>query len=245
MKTQAIFAGFALGAVLVGTVFATADTSSPPAPAAHTSPLSELRSLKGVAAPDAWQAKNMSVLARSAVAGDQPDPAVVSPSSRHAGVAAGTQRLVATVKGASAGPDNVYLSPASAGVCFDSTSYLFAGCVGDDEVAKGSVQSAICSPYLDPNKIALYGAFPDGVDHVTLKLADDTTKDVPVSHNVYALLLDKSSPLVQDVSWTLPGGTVQSTSPVPPDAATGQCASATPPAAATAELRKMITSALN
>lgn len=112
---------------------------------------------------------------------------------------------------------SIYLLPATDGFCLTSVSGLESGCYNSTAVSAASV---ICAPALPADTIEVFGVAPDGVESVTVKLADGTAVPTKVIGNVYVYQADTSEP--RPLTVTSSAGEVPAS--VPADFRDGNCA---------------------
>lgn len=119
-----------------------------------------------------------------------------------------------------------------------SDSFLYNGCSSDSEIAAGhSIQGVVCSPYMDPNALVMFGLLPDGVNTVDVSLADGSTKTIDIQNNFFNYETTKSAPAVLRVSWAASDGLHSPPSSLPPDAGKTTCAKYSAPSQVSAWAR--------
>lgn len=138
------------------------------------------------------------------------------------------------------GSEQIFALPIRDGVCLASSSYVVQICLPDSVVAHDSGQGAlrgfqasICSPYMAPEHIVLFGLIPNGVKDLRFVSDDGSEVSVPVENNFayYQFAKGKQSPV--DAVWTnAEGQTFTEPLPLPVDADAGNCDTTQTPAQA-------------
>jgi hypothetical protein len=183
--------------------------------------------------PSAAEKKVLSVFRRPAENEDTPSADVVDWRANAQGAAQGSGRLIKDAQG-----DRIFVVPADGGVCLVSHSYLYSGCAPDATISAGqSLQGVVCSPYMDPSVLTVYGLLPDGTKTVSARFADGDTVDYDVESNFVNIVLPKSGPALSSVTWTDADGVAHATSPLPADANKTTCSTAVSPSDASAWAR--------
>jgi len=128
--------------------------------------------------------------------------------------------------------------PADGGVCLVSDSYVYSGCTPDATISAGeSLQGVVCSPYMDPSVLTVYGLLPDGTKSVSARFADGDAVAYEVTDNFVDIVVPKSGPALSSVTWTDADGAAHTTSPLPADANESTCSTAVSPSDASAWAR--------
>jgi len=178
----------------------------------------------GVTTIPAAMARVYSVLAKPRQAGDQPPAIALSlfDLARWGGNADLARRALTTSTGESA-----YVIPANGAVCLTTFPRLAGGCgpfppVASNEMIGGT---AVCSPELPSNEIAVAGLLPSDATDVTLRLTDGSTRSITATNGVFVVVLPRARPLPASVTWTSGLGVQRADTGTPSDAASGNCAS--------------------
>ncbi len=186
-----------------------------------------------VTGPSLAEKEALAVFRRAVQDGDTPPADVVDWRARAQGAAQDSGRLIGDASG-----DQIFVVPADGGVCLVSHSYLFSGCTPDATIAAGeSLQGVVCSPYMDPLVLTVYGLLPDGTKTVSAHFADGDTVDYDVANNFVNIVVPKSGPALSSVTWTDADGVAHATSPLPTDANKTTCSTAVSPSTASAWAR--------
>jgi len=187
-----------------------------------------------VSGPSARQLNTMSIFRTARTPADTPPSDIIDWRARAQGGAGSGGRLLTTT------PDGtrIYAIPRLGGVCVVSDSYLFNGCSTDDEIMEGnSIQGVVCSPYMDPHAIAIYGLLADGVDDVTVSFANGTSRVVAVRNNFFVYEGAKSAAEVANVNWSS-ASHPHVLDPLPSNANSVKCEAAVSPSVASAWARQ-------
>lgn len=183
----------------------------------------------------------LDVFKRGAQSGDQPPADLVFAEARSRGA-----QLTDARKVLDNGAERAYALPVQGGVCLTSSSYVVQMCLPDAVVAGDAgpdalmgFQSVVCSPYMDPERLVVYGLIPSGVENLRFVRADGSTVGVPVETNFAYYSLAKGD--VQPVSATWQNATGQTFSgllPMPADAGRTACDTSQTPSQAVATAKR-------
>jgi hypothetical protein len=186
-----------------------------------------------VAGPSLAETKMLGVFRRPVENGDTPPADIIDWRAHAQGAAPDSGRLISDASG-----DQIFVVPADGGVCLVSDSYLDSGCTPDATISAGqSLQGVVCSPYMDPSVVTVYGLLPDGTSTVSARFADGNTVNYDVADNFVNIVVPKSGPALSSVTWTDADGLNHETSPLPGDANTTTCSAAVSPSDASAWAR--------
>jgi len=186
-----------------------------------------------VAGPSIAEKQALGVFRRPVKDGDAPSADLIDWRANSQGAAQGSGRLIGNASG-----DQIFAVPADGGVCLVSHSYLYSGCTPDATIFAGqSLQGVVCSPYMDPSVLTVYGLLPDGTKTVSARFSDGGTVSYDVVDNFVDIVVPKSGPALSSVAWTDAGGVAHTTSPLPADANKTVCSSAVSPSDASAWAR--------
>ena len=186
-----------------------------------------------VAGPSVAEKQALGVFRRPVENGDTPPADVIDWRANAQGAAKGSGRLISDASG-----DRIFVVPADGGVCLVSHSYLYSGCTPDATISAGrSLQGVVCSPYMDPSVLTVYGLLPDGTQTVSARFAGGDTVDYDVANNFVNIVVPKSGPALSSVTWTDADGVAHATSPLPADANKTTCSAAVSPSDASAWAR--------
>jgi hypothetical protein len=181
-----------------------------------------------VGGPSLAEKEVLAVFRRPAEDGDTPPADVIDWRAKAQGAAADSGRLIRDASG-----DQIFVVPADGGVCLVSRSYLYSGCTPDATLSAGeSLQGVVCSPYMDPLVLTVYGLLPDGVETVSAHFADGNTVDYDVANNFVNMVVPKSGPALSSMTWTDADGVAHAVSPLPTDANETTCSAAVSPSEA-------------
>jgi len=153
------------------------------------------------------------------------------------GIEAGRVGITSRVRGAN--PDGarlarnspngggIFVLPADEGVCIASDSGVEEGCY---EEATVSASSVICAPGLPGDQVEVFGVAPDGIDKLTVVLADGSERTIAVERNVFVYRASKEAPRPLEVAWTTAAGERRAVpAHVPEDFRDGRCANPADP----------------
>lgn len=128
-------------------------------------------------------------------------------------------------RGASASGHAYYLVPAKQSLCILSENGS-GGCTDVDRALQGDLIVSVCDRDLPPGSVRLAGMFPDQTTAITLTLADGTQQTLPVSDNtvVADLPVTPAARVPVKATWSTADGPQTEQVPVPPDAASANCA---------------------
>lgn len=137
---------------------------------------------------------------RTAAIERERDPAAATPTVAKADFAVfrvGTSAPAATVTHPD---DQVSLTATEDELCLESTQLRGGSCQPYAKAVAGQLlAAAICSPRLPRDRVAVYGAAPDGVTLVRAIAADGSTiAETPVTRNTFTLSLAKSDASITD-----------------------------------------------
>ncbi len=191
----------ALAAIGSGVALATTtDSSTPPPYAAGTPPVDQpvvSSPVPPVSSPAVALLASFGVLRRSHVAADAAPSDIIDRDTLDRGANPALARLATTVKSQS-----VYVVPADGGLCLLSTSFLAMDCFSTADLKSGvQMETIVCSPYLDPSEVELFGLIPDGVSQMHATYSDGASKPVAVSGNVFVIDAPRSGPYPTELGW--------------------------------------------
>jgi len=171
----------------------------------------------------------LAVLASKASAQDALPAGVTGAMGRRMGADEAHGRLAL-----SHGDLKVYVAPYSGGVCLGSNDHAIESCVPSRlAVTEPAVSVVICSPFMAPDELLVYGTLPDGAADVRIAFADGHTTPVAFGGNTFFYRGARRDPLPTELLWRDAAGQQLSQSAnVPGDAASERCGSSVTPAEA-------------
>lgn len=118
-----------------------------------------------------------------------------------------------------------YLVPSKEGLCILAENGG-GGCTSASQAVQGDLIVSVCERGLAAGSVRLAGMFPDGVQEITLSLADGSQASVPVSSNTLVTDVPVTVPgqVPVKATWTTKDGIQGQPVPIPPDAASVNCA---------------------
>lgn len=181
---------------------------------------------------------SLDVFERRALNVDRPRAELISPEARARGVdVSGARRLLDD------GKQQAYALPVKDGVCLTGSSHIVDMCLPDLALpttagAEGlnGFQVAVCSPYLDADRLALFGIVPNGMNDLRFVRTDGSSEPIATDANFVFFSVAKSEPLPVTATWQDTSGTSFSGElPMPRDASKSDCDTPQTPAEARAE----------
>jgi len=136
-------------------------------------------------------------------ADDMPSDAVLGEEAIERGADHGQSRRLRNVLG-----KEVYATAVRGGVCLSSADYTVSSCrpaAALSNLGRGGANALVgleaetCSPFLTPDKVAIYGLVADGVSEVTLARSDGTSVSVAVQDNFLLVVMDRHTSLVEQI----------------------------------------------
>lgn len=184
---------------------------------------------------------SLAVFERGARPTDRPSQDLLGREARTRGA-----NLTSARKLRDRGDEQVFALPIRDGVCLASSSFVVQICLPDSAVAHDSGQGAlrgfqasICSPYMDPEQIALFGLIPNGVKDLRFVSDDGSEVEVPVESNFAYYQFAKGEQRPVNATWTNAEGlTFTEPLPLPADADAGNCDASRTPAQAVDQAKR-------
>lgn len=157
-------------------------------------------------------------LRRPQLASDRAPTNLVSWRSQGQGASVATSRRLKADKN-----DTVYVVAARGGACIASESFVAAGCSTDEAIASGdTLEGVVCSPFMDPDEVRIFGLLPDGAKDVVIVHANGKREPLRLNANYVDYTQLKTDSAVTAVEWTGTDGP-RSESPLPNDVAGARC----------------------
>jgi cytochrome c biogenesis protein CcmG/thiol:disulfide interchange protein DsbE len=146
------------------------------------------------------------------------DPYVVS----RGGLAANSRQAVVTARG-----ESLYIVPAHQAICVASSDNVVQGCQPFPFTAStpADISATICAPNLPSTELEVAGLMPPDASDIKAHYTNGSSQVVTAKNGMIAINARRSGPLPTTITWMSPRGPEQTATPVPPDAASSECAS--------------------